>query len=69
MFLGILKLGDNLTFYANTFTPDTGACVDADAVPSYEVYEEETATAICIVQRRHAAGQDCRCRFFFVHFV
>lgn len=41
-YLGIIKLGANLTFYANTHTPATGAAVDADAVPGYRVYEDET---------------------------
>jgi len=45
-FLGTIKLGDNLTFYANTHTPSTGAAVDADAVPGYRVYEDETATPL-----------------------
>jgi hypothetical protein len=45
-FLGILKIGDNLTFYAQTSTPATGAETDADAVPSYRIYEEETALPI-----------------------
>jgi len=39
-------LGDNLTFTATTHTPATGALVDADAVPAYRVYEDETGTAI-----------------------
>ncbi len=42
-YLGIIKLGSNLTFYANTHTPSTGAAVDADAVPGYRIYEDETA--------------------------
>lgn len=45
-YLGIIKLGANLTFYANTHTPSTGAAVDADAVPGYRVYEDETATPL-----------------------
>lgn len=43
---GTIKLGANLTFYANTHTPSTGAAVDADAVPGYRVYEDETATPL-----------------------
>jgi len=46
MYLGIIKLEANLTFYANTHTPSTGAAVDADAVPGYRVYENETATPL-----------------------
>lgn len=45
-YLGIVKLSENLTFYANTHTPSTGAAVDADAVPGYRVYEDETATPL-----------------------
>lgn len=45
-FLGIIKLGDSLTFFAQTSTPATGAETDADAVPSYRIYEEETAVPI-----------------------
>jgi hypothetical protein len=46
MYLGAIKLGANLTFYANTHTPSTGAAVDADAVPGYRVYEDEVATPL-----------------------
>lgn len=46
MNLGIVKIGDSICFYANTFTPSTGAAVDADAAPAYSVYEDETGTAI-----------------------
>ena len=45
-YLGIVKLGANLTFYANTHTPSTGAAVDADAPPEFRVYEDETATPL-----------------------
>ncbi len=37
---------DTMTFYAVTTKFDTGVATDADAVPAYRVYEEETATAI-----------------------
>lgn len=46
MYLGEIKIGNNLTFYANTHTPSTGAAVDADDVPGYRVYENETATPL-----------------------
>ena len=39
-------LGNNLTFSVTTHDPDTGVLTDADAVPSYRIYEDETATAI-----------------------
>ena len=45
-FLGSWKIDDALTFYANTHRFDTGAATDADSVPSYRVYEDETGTAI-----------------------
>ncbi len=39
-------IGDNLTFTICTHDPDTGVLTDADAVPTYRVYEDETAVAI-----------------------
>jgi len=45
-YLGSWKIDDQLTFAANTFTPSTGAETDADAAPTYRVYEDETATPI-----------------------
>lgn len=44
--LGAWQLDDLLTFAANTHTPATGAATDADSVPTYRVYEDETGTAI-----------------------
>lgn len=46
MFLGRWEIDNLLTFTVNTHTPSTGAGTDADAVPSYRVYEDETGTAI-----------------------
>jgi hypothetical protein len=45
-YLGSFAIDDLCTFYANSHTPSTGAAVDADAVPGYRVYEDETATPI-----------------------
>jgi hypothetical protein len=42
----VVDLGNNLTFTVTTHDPDTGVLTDADAVPDYRVYEDETATAI-----------------------
>jgi hypothetical protein len=39
-------LGQNLTFSICTHDPGTGVLTDADAVPSYLIYEDETGTAI-----------------------
>ena len=39
-------LEDNVTFGICTHDPDTGVLTDADAVPSYRVYEDENATPI-----------------------
>ena len=39
-------IGDSLTFSVCTHDPDTGVLTDADAVPDYRVYEDETGTAI-----------------------
>jgi hypothetical protein len=41
-----VTLGDYLTFSVCTHDPDTGELTDADAAPTYRVYEDETATAI-----------------------
>lgn len=41
-----VTLGDNLTFSVCTHDPDTGVLTDADAAPTYRVYEDETGTAI-----------------------
>ena len=46
MYLGSWKIDDYLTFPVNTHTPSTGAATDADAVPTYRVYEDDTGTAI-----------------------
>lgn len=45
-FLGRWEIDDLLTFPAITHRADTGALTDADAVPAYRVYEDETSTAI-----------------------
>lgn len=45
-YLGSWKVDDLLTFPAITHRFDTGALTDADAVPAYRVYEDETGTAI-----------------------
>jgi hypothetical protein len=39
-------IGDNLTFTITCHDPDTGVLTDADAPPSYRVYEDETGAAI-----------------------
>jgi hypothetical protein len=39
-------LGDNLVFSICTHDPDTGVLSDADAAPTYRLYEDETATPI-----------------------
>jgi len=41
-----VDLGDNLVFSVTTHHPDTGLLTDADAVPAYWIYEDETAVAI-----------------------
>jgi len=45
-YLGSFKIDDYLTFPANTHDPDTGVATDADAVPAYRIYEDETGTPI-----------------------
>lgn len=42
----IVGLGDNLVFSITCHDPDTGVVTDADSVPTYRVYENETATPI-----------------------
>jgi len=39
-------IGDNLVFSITCHDPDTGVLTDADAAPTYRVYEDETATPI-----------------------
>lgn len=46
MYLGSWKIDDLLTFYANTTRFDTGNATDADAVPAYRIFEDETTTPI-----------------------
>jgi len=41
-----VEIGDNLTFSVTTHDPDTGVLTDADAVPDYWVYEDETGVSI-----------------------
>jgi len=41
-----VELGETLTFSCCTHDPDTGILTDADAVPVYWVYEDETGTSI-----------------------
>lgn len=46
MYIGSWKIDDLVTFSVTTHTASTGAATDADSVPSYRVYEDETGTAI-----------------------
>lgn len=46
MYLGSWKIDDLVSFAVNTHSATTGAEADADADPSYRVYEDETATPI-----------------------
>lgn len=41
-----VAVGANLTFTVASHNQGTGALADADAVPAYRIYEEETGTAI-----------------------
>jgi len=41
-----VELGNNLTFSICTHDPDTGVLTDADAVPTYRIYEDGTEGAI-----------------------
>lgn len=45
-YLGSWAIDNVLTFCANTHRFDTGTATDADSVPSYRVYEDETATPL-----------------------
>lgn len=40
------EIGQNLTFSICTHDPNTGVLTDADAVPTYRVYEDETASVV-----------------------
>jgi len=46
MNLGKWEIDDFLTFVANTHHPETGQATDADSVPTYRIYEDETGTPI-----------------------
>lgn len=46
MYLGNWKIDDDLTFVCNTHTPSTGVATDADSVPVYRIYKDETGTPI-----------------------
>ena len=46
MYLGSWTVDDHVTFSCNTHTPSSGAATDADAVPTYRIYEDETGAAI-----------------------
>jgi len=37
-----VEIGDNLVFSVTTHDPDTGVLTDADSVPTYRIYEDET---------------------------
>lgn len=41
-----VDIGDNLVFSVTTHDPQTGVLTDADAVPPYRIYEDETAVPI-----------------------
>src|SRR4030042_494294 len=41
-----VNLGENLVFSVTTHDPDTGVLTDADSLPAYRVYEEETGTPL-----------------------
>ena len=45
-YLGAWRLNDVLTFYADTIDPDTGFSADANALPTYRIYENITNTPL-----------------------
>lgn len=45
-YIGSWKIDDLLTFYCNTQVFATGVATDADSVPTYRVYEDETGTPL-----------------------
>ena len=45
-YLGSWQIDDFITFYCNTHVAATGAGADADAVPTWRIYEDETGAAI-----------------------
>ena len=44
-------IDDTLTWTVNTHTVTTGAATDADSVPTYRIYEDETGTPILTGKR------------------
>lgn len=45
-YLGSWKIDDVVCWTVNTHDPTTGGAVDADAAPTYRIYEDETGTPI-----------------------
>lgn len=45
-YLGSWKLDDQITFTVTTHSPTNGSGQDADSVPTYHVYEDETSTPL-----------------------
>lgn len=41
-----VEIGDTLVFSVCTHDPDTGVLTDADSVPTYRIYEDETSTPV-----------------------
>ena len=46
---GPFYIDDLLTWTSNTHTVTTGAATDADSVPTYRIYEDETGTVNVVV--------------------
>ncbi len=46
MLIGFKAIDEYITFTANTHDPDSGSVADADSVPTYRIYEDETGTPI-----------------------
>lgn len=46
MYIGSWAIDDNMTFYVNTHVADSGTEWDADSVPTYRIYEDETGTPL-----------------------
>ena len=52
-----VRIDDAFTFTVTTHVAATGALTDADAVPAYRIYEDETGTAILTGNMAKLDGQ------------
>lgn len=64
-YLGSWKIDDYITFCCNTHNANTGNMADADAVPTYQVYEDETGTPLTLPSSNMAKLDDANTTGFY----